>query len=228
MGQGDWTCFGSRGLARYIPPGLIGSQPSAPAHIRFNSSVHDYRSKTRGFSYGLGANPTIISFDAGFKPGKSDIDFLIHLFYIEGTKMMSSICLDPVPVPVPINIPTIPGTNDVSPHIPAVVHQGPAEQGLPVIGQAEFTDVLQLTTIAVPMDCTSSGKKNHRLRLRTVGRRRGCRCDSLSRRGRTRQSRPKLQNGNAGCHDPQTDSKARSKGHHFDQENGSRRPLGAS
>jgi hypothetical protein len=121
--------------------------------------VHNYPSKTQGFSCGLGANPTIICSNAGFKAGKSDIDFLIHLFYIEGTKMMSSICLDPVPVPVPVNIPTIPGTNDVSPHIPASVHQGPAEQGLPVIGQAEFTDVLQLTTIAVPMDCTSSGKK---------------------------------------------------------------------
>jgi hypothetical protein len=90
-------------------------------------------------------------------PAKSDFDFLPHLFYIEGTKMMNPICLDPIPVPV--NIPTIPGINDVSPHIPASVHQGPADQGLPVIAQAVFTDVLQLTTIAIPMDCTSSGKK---------------------------------------------------------------------
>jgi hypothetical protein len=118
------------------------------------SNIHR---KARGFLALWGSSPTIIRTDAGVKPSKSDFDFLIHLFYIEGTKMITARDLDPCSVPV--DIPTIPGTNDVSPHIPASVHQGPAEQGLPVIAQAVFTDVLQLTTIAIPMDCTSSGKK---------------------------------------------------------------------
>jgi hypothetical protein len=126
----------------------------APRTIEYPSNIHR---KARGFLAAWGSSPTIIRTDAGVKPGKSDFDFLIHLFYIEGTKMISARDLDPCSVPV--DIPTIPGTNDVSPHIPASVHQGPAEQGLPVIAQAVFTDVLQLTTIAIPMDCTSSGKK---------------------------------------------------------------------
>jgi hypothetical protein len=65
--------------------------------------------------------------------------------------------MDPIPTPID-GIPTIPGTNDVSPHIPTSAVQPANEQGLPTIGTVTFVDVMQQTFISIPLDCNATNR----------------------------------------------------------------------
>jgi len=72
---------------------------------------------------------------------------------------MIAVSVDPVPTPIDGEIPTIPGTNDIQPHIPASVAQEANGQGLPTVGTVTFVDVSQQTFISIPLDCSTTNRK---------------------------------------------------------------------